>query len=62
MEFGIGSQGKAIMGAFWTAASHTDGTVNRPTMIFDGNTFEENGVYLDEKARGYCKKLGIAGY
>jgi leucyl aminopeptidase (aminopeptidase T) len=62
MEFGIGSQGKAIMGAFWTAPSHTDGTVNRPTMIFDGKTFEENGVYLDTKAREFCKKLGAAGY
>ena len=62
MEFGIGSQGKAIMGAFWTAPSHTDGTVNRPTMIFDGRTFEENGVYLDAAAREFCKKLGVAGY
>jgi leucyl aminopeptidase (aminopeptidase T) len=62
MEFGIGSQGKAIMGAFWTAASHTDGTVNHPTMIFDGKVFEENGVYVDEKARALCKKLGVEGY
>jgi len=62
MEFGIGSQGKAIMGAFWTAASHTDGTVNRPTMIFDGKVFEEQGVYIDPKAREYCKKLGASGY
>jgi leucyl aminopeptidase (aminopeptidase T) len=62
MEFGIGSQGKAIMGAFWTAASHTDGTVNHPTMIFDNRVFEENGVYVDEKACALCKKLGIEGY
>lgn len=62
MEFGIGSQGKAIMGAFWTAASHTDGTVNRPSMIFDGKVFEENGIYIDEKAREYCRKLGVTGY
>jgi leucyl aminopeptidase (aminopeptidase T) len=62
MEFGIGSQGKAIMGAFWTAASHTDGTLTRPTMIFDGKVFEENGVYLDEGVRAICKKLGVAGY
>jgi len=62
MEFGIGNQGKAIMGAFWTAASHTDGTLTRPTMILDGKVFEENGVYKEEKVRQYCKQLGVAGY
>lgn len=62
MEFGIGSQGKAIMGKFWTAASHTDGTLNHPTMIFDGKVFEENGIYVDETAREFCKKLGCEGY
>ena len=62
MEFGVGSQGKAIMGAFWTAASHTDGTLTRPTMIFDGKVFEEDGIYKDEKVRQFCKILGVEGY
>ncbi|GHV62102.1 aminopeptidase [Spirochaetia bacterium] len=62
MEFGIGSQGKAIMGAFWTAASHTDGTVLRPSIILDGKVFEQDGVYMDETARSLCKKLGVSGY
>ena len=62
MEFGIGSQGAAIMGAFWNAASHTDGVVLKPTMIFDGVVFEKDGMYLDEKARELCKKLGVQGY
>lgn len=62
MEFGIGSQGAAIMGEFWTAASHTDGIVLKPTIIFDGKVFEKEGIYLDEKARELCKKLGVQGY
>lgn len=62
MEFGIGSQGAAIMGSFWNAASHTDGTVVRPTIILDGELFEENGIYQDDKARDLCKKLHVAGY
>jgi len=62
MEFGIGSQGKAIMGEFWTAASHTDGTLLRPTIILDGKVFEQDGVYMEEKCRALCKKLGVAGY
>jgi leucyl aminopeptidase (aminopeptidase T) len=62
MEFGIGSQGKAIMGAFWTAASHTDGTLLRPTIVLDGQVFEQDGVYVDEGARKLCKKLGVTGY
>ncbi|WZL72237.1 hypothetical protein QBE52_14230 [Clostridiaceae bacterium 35-E11] len=62
MEFGIGSQGAAIMGEFWTAASHADGTLLRPTIILDGKVFEQDGVYMDEGARDLCKKLGINGY
>lgn len=62
MEFGIGSQGAAIMGEFWNAASHTDGIVLKPTMILDGEVFEKDGIYLDEKARELCKKLGVQGY
>lgn len=61
-EFGIGSQGKAIMGAYWTAASHTDGTVVKPDIILDGRVFEEDGVYTDPKAREFCRRLGAAGY
>lgn len=62
IEFGFGSQGKTLGGAFWNAASHTDGVVMSPTLIFDGKVFEENGIYKDAKAREYCKKLGVAGY
>lgn len=62
MEFGIGSQGAAIMGEFWTAASHTDGTLLKPTMILDGAVFEEDGVYRDEHARELCRKLRAPGY
>jgi leucyl aminopeptidase (aminopeptidase T) len=62
MEFGIGSQGKAIMGAFWTAASHTDGTLLRPSIILDGKVFEQDGAYTDPEARKLCQKLGVTGY
>ncbi len=62
MEFGIGSQGKAIMGEFWTAKSHTDGTLTRPTIILDGKIFEENGKYKEEKVAEYCRTLGVEGY
>ena len=61
-EFGIGSQGKSLGGAFWNAAAHTDGIVLNPTVYYDGKPFEENGIFVDEKARGHCKKLGVPGY
>ncbi|HHW02229.1 MAG TPA: hypothetical protein GXX35_05395 [Thermoanaerobacterales bacterium] len=62
IEFGIGSQGAAIMGECWAAASHTDGTLLKPTIILDGEIFEENGIYRSPKARELCRKLKVAGY
>jgi len=62
MEFGIGSQGKAIGGKYWTAASHTDGVVSKPTIILDGIPLEENGKYVHPDAVKLCKKLGVVGY
>lgn len=61
-EFGIGSQGAAIMGEKWDAPSHTDGTIVKPTLIFDGVVFEQDGVYVDSKAREFCRKMGLPGY
>ena len=55
IEFGIGSQGKSIMGAEWTAAGHSDGIVLNPTIILDGKVFEENGVYMYKDVRDICK-------
>ncbi len=62
IEFGFGSQGASLMGAFWNAASHTDGVLSKPTIILDGRVIEENGIYLDEKSREYCKALCVSGY
>lgn len=62
IEFGFGSQGESLMGAFWDAASHTDGVVSKPTIILDGEILEKDGIYVDEKSREYCKKLGVKGY
>ncbi len=62
MEFGIGSQGVKIGGSHWNAASHTDGIVLYPTIILDGQVFEQDGVYLDEHARKLCNELNIPGY
>lgn len=62
MEFGIGSQGIAIGGSHWSAASHTDGTVLHPTIVLDGELFEEAGIYKDKKAIEFCQRLGVAGY
>ncbi len=62
IEFGIGSQGKAIMGKFWTAASHTDGVVSKPSIILDGKSLEEDGRYVHPELIELCKKLGVAGY
>lgn len=62
IEFGIGSQGASLMGAFWDAASHTDGIVSHPTILLDGEILEENGIYKDPVSVEYCKKLKIAGY
>lgn len=62
MEFGIGSQGKMIRGSYWTAASHTDGVVSKPSIILDGVTLEEKGKYVDPELVEICKKMGAAGY
>lgn len=62
IEFGIGSQGASLMGAFWNAASHTDGVVSKPTILLDGEVLEENGIYKEKTCVEYCKKLGVAGY
>jgi leucyl aminopeptidase (aminopeptidase T) len=62
IEFGIGSQGKSIMGREWAAAGHTDGIVLNPTIILDGEVYEEDGVYRHPEVRELCKKLGVSGY
>ena len=62
IEFGIGSQGKSIMGKEWAAAGHTDGIVLNPTILLDGKLFEDKGVYMYPDVRDICKKLGIQGY
>ena len=62
IEFGIGSQGKSILGKEWAAAGHTDGIVLNPTIVLDGRVFEEDGVYRHPEVREFCKQLGISGY
>ncbi len=62
IEFGIGSQGKSIMGKGWDSAGHTDGIVLNPTIILDGVELEKDGIYLDPEVRAICKELGIKGY
>ncbi|MDR1875047.1 MAG: hypothetical protein LBQ90_08580 [Synergistaceae bacterium] len=62
IEFGIGSQGKSIMGKEWAAAGHTDGIVLHPTIVLDGTVWEEEGVYLNPEVRSICRKMGIQGY
>jgi hypothetical protein len=62
MEFGIGSQGASIMGECWSAASHSDGSLLKPTIILDGKVFEENGIYQLSEAREICRRLNVAGY
>lgn len=62
MEFGIGSQGKMIRGSYWTAASHTDGVLSKPTIILDGKTIEEDGKYVEEELVSICKAMNVAGY
>lgn len=62
IEFGLGSQGKSLMGAFWNAASHTDGIVSKPTIILDDKEFEKDGIYVDGEAIKYCKELNVKGY
>lgn len=62
MEFGIGSQGESIMGECWSAASHSDGILLKPTIILDGKVFEENGIYKLPKAVEICKEFNMPGY
>lgn len=62
MEFGIGSQGSMIRGSYWTAASHTDGVVSRPSVLLDGVAVEENGRYVDHQLVKICRRMGVAGY
>ncbi len=61
-EFGIGSQGKSLGGAYWEAAAHTDGIVLNPTVYYDGKLFEENGMFVDEIAKEFCLRLCVPGY
>ncbi|MDW7668972.1 MAG: hypothetical protein SCJ93_09120 [Bacillota bacterium] len=62
IEFGIGSQGSAIRGKGWKAASHTDGVVSKPTIILDGKVVEEDGKYIDNDIVKLCKAMKIKGY
>lgn len=62
MEFGIGSQGKMIMGSYWKAASHTDGVLGKPTIILDGKVLEEDGKYVDPDIVTICREMNIRGY
>ncbi len=62
IEMGFGSQGASLMGAFWDAASHTDGVCSKPTILLDGELLEIDGRYVDETSIEFCKKLGVAGY
>jgi len=62
VEWGIGSQGKSLGGAFWNAAAHTDGIVLNPTLYYDDLEFERDGVFMDATAREFCQKLGVPGY
>ena len=62
MEFGIGSQGKMIRGSYWTAASHTDGVVAKPTIMIDGTVIEADGKYVDPELVEICRQMGVAGY
>lgn len=62
IEFGIGSQGSAIKGKYWQAASHTDGVLSKPTIILDGQPLEENGRYVHPEVVKLCQKLKVPGY
>ena len=62
MEFGIGSQGSAIKGAYWTAKSHTDGVVSKPSIVLDSVELERDGVYVDPEIVDLCKALKVPGY
>ena len=62
MEFGIGSQGIRIGGISWNAPSHTDGILLKPSVYLDGEPLEEDGIYVDKRAREICRELGIEGY
>ena len=62
MEFGIGSQGKMIRGSYWTAASHTDGVVAKPTIMIDGTVIEADGKYVDPELVEICRQMEVAGY
>jgi len=62
IEFGIGSQGASILGEKWDAPSHTDGTILKPTIILDGQIFEENGIYRNSQIREICHKMNMPNY
>ena len=44
-EFGLGSQGRAF-GAKWTAKSHADAVITRPTIIFDEHMIIDDGSFV----------------
>lgn len=38
------------------------GTILKPTIVLDGEVFEEDGVYKHPRVREICRELGVAGY
>lgn len=62
IEMGIGSQGAQIMGKTWKAAAHTDGIVLNPTIVFDGETIENEGRYVHPRLVEACQRLRVSGY
>lgn len=59
IEMGLGSQGPQIKGKTWKSASHTDGIVLNPTIIFDGEVIEKEGKYVHPELVKLCSELGI---
>ena len=51
-----------IRGSYWTAASHTDGVVAKPTIMIDGTVIEADGKYVDPELVEICRQMGVAGY
>lgn len=62
IEMGFGSQGPQIKGKTWKSASHTDGIVLNPTIIFDGVVIEKDGKYVHPDLIKLCREMGVSGY
>lgn len=62
VEFGMGTKGSWIGGDYWSAAAHTDASMNLPSIFLDGEPIEVDGKYVHPEIVEICRRMGVEGY